>query len=102
SRKQRDILHRDSPVKNEFVDRQLQKGLEYLNSQLSGGEKKTEDKPEGDKKDADAKPNADAKVPQEPEKSKKPESDGKDKSGAQLREDEIKIRFLKAHPARAT
>lgn len=52
-RRQRDVLSKDGPPKSDYVDRQLNKAVEYVVGQLSG-ETKTADK--GDAKKTDDKP----------------------------------------------
>lgn len=70
-RRTRDVLSDKEPAASEFVDRQLQKGLEYIDAQLSGKveekekapelkpeEKKPEEKPAADKKAAQVEPSS--------------------------------------------
>jgi carboxyl-terminal processing protease len=61
-RRNRDVLSSEGPPKSEFVDRQLNKGLEYLTAQLAAEAKAAAEKPEAEKpakpaeKDQPAKP----------------------------------------------
>jgi carboxyl-terminal processing protease len=62
-RRNRDVLSSEGPPKSDFVDRQLNKALEYLTSQLGEGAKGTEEKP-AEKKPAEP----EAKEKSQPEK----------------------------------
>ena len=55
-RRQRDVLSDKAPPTTEFVDRQMQKALEYITAQLSGKTDKAPDQKPEDKKPEDRKP----------------------------------------------
>ncbi len=70
-RRARDVLSDKAPPASDFVDRQLQKGLEYLDQQLNAksGEKAPEQKPEDKKPDEKKAADKAARIETSPRKS---------------------------------